>query len=83
MTPNYWLLSIIDTVAQISKISAPTLENNVFIPFTFSQADFTVQTGVLDWATTEDIIIRATSTPGTTPTVWADSLRIVPQVSEG
>lgn len=62
MTPNYWLLSIIDTVAQISKISAPTLENNTWIPFTFSQADFEVQTGVLDWANTQDLIIRATST---------------------
>jgi len=82
MTPNYWKLDIINTVTQTSKISAPTLENSTWIPFTFSQADFDVQTWVLDWATTEDIIIRATSTPGTTPTVWADSFRIVPQVSE-
>ena len=45
----------------MGKIGAPTMENGVWHKFTFSKADFTVQTGSLDWANTQDMIVRASS----------------------
>ncbi len=73
MTPNYWLLDI------KTKISSATLEDDVWICFTFSKEDFTIQAGSLDWANTQDMIVRARSTVATTPTVWIDSFRIFHQ----
>jgi len=55
MSPNYWSLNILD------KLGAPTMENGVWHKFTFSKADFTLQTGSLDWANTQDMIVRASS----------------------
>lgn len=76
MTPNYWLAKLLDT----SIISAATLENSAFIEFTISKEDFAVQTWVLDWANTQDMIVRASWIWAATPKVWIDSFRIVPQV---
>lgn len=79
MTPNYWLLDL------KTKISSETLEDWVWHEFTFSKDDFTIQTGSLDWANTQDMIVRARSTAGTTPTVWMDSFRIFeyPSITSG
>lgn len=70
MTPNYWLFDL-KTV-----VSSDTIENNTWLSFTISKADFTIQTGSLNWDNTQDMIVRARSTPWTTPTVWIDSFRI-------
>lgn len=73
MTPNYWSCDL------KTKISAATVENSAWIEVVISKKDFTLQTWSLDWANTQDMIVRASSSWWTTPTVWIDSFRIVKQ----
>ena len=73
LTPNYWLTDLKE------KISSATMENDVWTKFTLSKADFTVQTWVLDWANTQDMIVRARSVVSTTPDVYIRDFRVVVQ----
>jgi hypothetical protein len=66
---NYWILDL------KLKVSSETLENNVWHEFTFSKGDFPVGAWTINWATVQDMIVRARSTAWTTPTVWMDSFR--------
>jgi len=66
---NYWMLDL------KTKIGSATLEDNVWHEFTFSKGDFPVGAWTINWATVQDMIVRARSTAWTTPTVWMDSFR--------
>lgn len=72
-SPNYWRLDLKE------KIGADTIENNVWIKFTFSKEDFALMAGSLDWANTEDMMVRAVAETGTTPTVYIKDFRITYQ----
>ena len=76
---NYWILDL------KLKVSSETLENNVWHEFTFSKEDFPVWVGTINWATTQDMIVRARSIAGTTPNVWMDSFRFFeyPSITSG
>lgn len=60
MTPNYWIFNILDFIPNTN------LENNVYHKITISKEQFQVWTWVVDWGTTEDMIVRSRTTTGTT-----------------
>lgn len=69
----YWTCNIFD------KLNKAVLEPDAWIEVVLSKADFSVDTGAIDWSAVTNIYFRSSSILGQTNNVWIEEFGIFKQ----